>query len=92
MKPYKSFREALDDPNKPKEKIDIQSEISGIQDSIKKLQNQNANDQIDIKYVKKDDPEYNQKRQEIQDKIKGRQDSINNLQDRIKQIKDKAGI
>lgn len=87
MKPYKSFREALPDPNKPKVKQNITAETSGIQDSIKKLQFQNQEDQIDMKYLKKEDPEYNQKKMDIQDRIKGRNDSIAVLQNRINSIK-----
>jgi len=81
MKKYVSF---LEQEGKD---IDVTSQITGIQDSIKKLEFQNKEDGIDIKYMDKKDPEYNKKINDARERIKGRQDSIQVLKDRIQAIK-----
>jgi len=84
MKRYKSFLEQDE-----KKDIDVTSQITGIQDSIKKLEFQNKEDDIDIKYMDKEDVEYNKKLNDIRERMKGRSESIKVLQDRVQAIKNK---
>ena len=81
MKRYRSFLEQLDD---------INSQISGIRDAIKKLQYQNQTDEIDMRYADKQDEKYNEKMNAFRERMKGRVESIKKLQAQINDIKKEA--
>ena len=78
MKRYKSILEEIDS---------VEAQISGLRDSIKKLEFQNSSDEIDLRYVDKSSSDYNEKINKFRDRMNGRRDSIKKLNQQIADIK-----